>query len=140
MATTIAPISELNIAEYGRMLALFAPKVIRTEGENQAALAIVESLLEKGEQNLSPEEQAMFDLVTTLIEQFEERAYPIPDAPPHEVLRDLMEHNGLASVDLAVEIGSRARVSEILTGKRSISKEQAKRLGARFGISAAAFI
>ncbi len=140
MTTTIAVASEMNVAEYGRMLALFAPKIIESEGENEAALAIVESMLEKGEPNFSPEEHAMFDLVTTLIEQFETRACPTADAAPEEVLRDLMEHNGLTAGDLECEIGSRARVSEILSGKRSISKEQAKRLGARFGVSAAAFI
>ena len=51
-----------------------------------------------------------------------------------------MEHNGLIAADLADVFGSRARVSEVLSGKRSISKEQAKRLGVRFRVSAAAFI
>ena len=44
------------------------------------------------------------------------------------MLRDLMDRNGLKAADLAPELGSRARVSEVLSGKRSISKEQAKKL------------
>ena len=64
----------------------------------------------------------------------------MPDAPPVEILRDLMERNGLKAIDLIDVLGSRGKVSEILSGKRAISKEQAKRLGERFNISAAAFI
>jgi HTH-type transcriptional regulator / antitoxin HigA len=139
-ANPIAAPSGLNVKIYGRLLAKFAPKVIETEAENQAALTIVEQLILKGDGRRSPEEEAALGLLSSLIEQFEEAAYPIPDAEPREVLSDLMEHNGLKAIDLADIFGSRARVSEVLSGKRSISKEQAKRLGGRFRISPGAFI
>jgi HTH-type transcriptional regulator / antitoxin HigA len=51
-----------------------------------------------------------------------------------------MEGRGLKPVDLAAALGSRSRVSEILSRKRSISKEQAKVLGAFFNVSPVAFI
>ena len=51
-----------------------------------------------------------------------------------------MEHNGLKAAELAEIMGGRSRVSDVLTGKRAISKEQAKRLGERFKLSPAAFI
>jgi HTH-type transcriptional regulator/antitoxin HigA len=51
-----------------------------------------------------------------------------------------MDGRGLKPTDLAAVVGSRARVSEILSGKRSISKEQAKALGTFFDVSPAAFI
>jgi HTH-type transcriptional regulator/antitoxin HigA len=57
-----------------------------------------------------------------------------------EVLRELMEANGLKAAELAGTLGGRSRVSEILAGKRAISKEQARRLGERFRISPAVFI
>jgi antitoxin component HigA of HigAB toxin-antitoxin module len=137
---TIAPANAMNLPEYGRMLALFAPKVIQTEGENEAALAIVSSLLSKGEKNFSPEEAALFELVTALIDQFETQAYPIAVAEPREVLLDLMEHNGLAPADLESELGSSENVSEVLAGNRLISKGEARLLGARFHLSATAFL
>jgi HTH-type transcriptional regulator/antitoxin HigA len=138
--TIASPAEDFDTRRYGRMLARFAPKVIETEQENEAALAIAEGLMKKGEENLTHEENVLFDLLTNLIEQFEERAYPIPDASPADVLRDLMEHHDLKAADLAGILGSRGRASEILSGKRSISKDQAKKLGERFHISPAAFI
>jgi len=136
----IAGPAGLHVARYGRLLAKIAPKLIETEAENEAALEIVEQLMRKGDENRSPEEDAVLNLLSALIGQFEERAYPIPEAEPREVLRLLMEQKGLQPADLAGVLGSRSKVSEILSGKRSISKEQAKRLGEKFRISPAAFI
>jgi HTH-type transcriptional regulator/antitoxin HigA len=139
MATAIAsPEAGLDMKVYNRLLTKFAPKAIETEAENDAALAIVEGLMTKAE--LSHEEAAMLELLTQLIERFEEKAYPIPEASPKEVLGFLMEQNSLKAADLAAELGSRAKASEILSGKRAISKEQAKRLGTRFHVSPALFI
>ena len=139
-AEPIAAPSGLDLKRYGRLLVKFAPKVIETEAENEAALAIVEKLMKKGDYGRNAEEDAVLELLSSLIEQFERKAYPIPAADPREVLRDLMEHNEVKAIDLAGVLGSRAKVSEILSGKRAISKEQAKRLGARFGVSPAVFI
>jgi HTH-type transcriptional regulator / antitoxin HigA len=75
-----------------------------------------------------------------LIEQYETRAYSPALGDPLGALKLLMESNDLRAIDLAELFGSRARISEVLSGKRTISKEQAKRLGKRFGVSAAVFI
>ena len=53
MTTTIA---ELDLKRYGKLLAKAVPTVIKTEAENERLLAVVESLLEKGEENMSPEQ------------------------------------------------------------------------------------
>jgi DNA replication initiation complex subunit (GINS family) len=50
----------------------------------------VERLMEKGEDNLTAEERSIFELLTALIEQFEDKAYPIPDANPKDALIALM--------------------------------------------------
>jgi antitoxin component HigA of HigAB toxin-antitoxin module len=62
------------------------------------------------------------------------------DAAPAETIAFLLEQRGLKPSALAEVLGSRGRVSEILAAKRSISKEQAKRLEEFFHVSAAAFI
>ncbi len=136
----IASLPGVDAKRYGRLLTGFAPKVIETEAENDAVLTIVERLLEKGEDRLTPEQHVIFDLLTALIENFEDRAWPVPDAAPKDVLCDLMEHRDLKPADIAPLVGSRAKVSEILSGKRAISKEQARRLGEFFRVSPAAFI
>ncbi len=117
-----------------------APKRIETEHENEQALAAVETLLVKGEDNLTPEEFALLDLLGTLIEHFERSFYNLPKGDPVGVLQVLMDGQGLKPTDLAQIVGSRARVSEILSRKRSISKDQAKALGTFFNVSPAAFI
>ena len=121
-----ATIEELDLKRYGRLLARAVPKVIKTEEENDRALVIVESLMKKGENNLTPEEDALLDLLVDLIHDFEEKAYPIPESKPHEMIEFLLEQRMLSPKDLWPIIGSKGHVSEIMAGKRSISKQQAK--------------
>ncbi len=130
----------MDVPRYGRLLATFTPKVIETEPENEEALAIVESLMERGEAKLNREENALLDLLGTLIEKFETDAYKLPDGDPAGALEVLMDGRKLKPVDMIPVFGSRGRVSEVLSRKRAISKDQAKRLGEFFNISPAAFI
>ena len=116
-----------------------APVIIEYEEENERVLAIVERLMAKGEKR-SVEEDAILNLLVHLVEQFEAKAYPIGEAKPAEMISFLLEQRGLKPIALAEVLGSRGRVSEILAAKRSVSKEQAKRLGEFFHVSAAAFI
>ena len=64
----------------------------------------------------------------------------MPDAPPAEVLRLLMEQNGLTQTDLRAELGGQPVVSAVLNGKRAINARQAKALAARFNVSPAVFL
>jgi HTH-type transcriptional regulator/antitoxin HigA len=131
----------IDLKRYGRLLAKAVPRVITTEEENERAIAMVESLMEKGERNMTPEEDALLDLLTNLIRDYEERAYPPREkSKPHEMVSFLLEQRGLAPKDLWPVIGSRSRVSEILAGKRSISKDQAKKLAEFFHVQADLFI
>ncbi len=136
----IAHPAALDVKAYGRLLAKYTPKVIETEAENEAALAAAEMLMVKGDNGRSAEEDALLALLSGLIEQFEASHYKLDATAPRDVLAYLMEHNNLRPTDLAEIFGSRGKVSEVLSGKRSISKDQAKRLGERFRISPAAFI
>ena len=136
----IASADDLNVGRYGRLLAKFAPKVIETEAENEAALAIIESLMKKGDDGRSHEEEALLELLLSLAEQFEKSAYDLTEGTPLGALRYLMESNGLKATELGPIFGGRGRVSDVLSGRRGISKEQAKRLAQRFNVSAAVFI
>ena len=131
MSTTI---EDLDLKRYGRLLAQALPKVIKTEEENERTLAVIESLMEKGEQHMTPEEDALLELLTNLVHDFEEKAYPIPKSAPGGVLAFLLEQRGLAPKDLWPVVGSKSRVSEILAGKRPITKEQAKKLAGFFHV------
>jgi HTH-type transcriptional regulator/antitoxin HigA len=126
---------------YGRLLAKTVPRVITTKEEHLRAVALVDSLMEKGERNMSVEEDALLDLMTNLIRDYEATAYPPREkSKPHEMAAFLLEHRGLKPSDLWPVIGSKGRVSEILAGKRAISKEQAKKFAEFFRVRADLFL
>lgn len=125
---------------YGALLAQTLPAVIQTEEQNEQYLAVVEKLMRKGEDNLSPEEDTLLDLLVHLIHDFEQRYYKPRKVTPLEMLHFLMESNGLKQADLVPILGSKGLVSDIVNGKRGISKANAKTLGEFFNISPAAFI
>jgi HTH-type transcriptional regulator/antitoxin HigA len=115
------------------------PFVIQTEEQYHQALAIAESLFFK--QNPHELEEQIMDVWEVLIEIYEEaRFQPGSASTPVSVLKTLMEARGLIQADLVrVGIGSSGIVSEIINGKRQISKEQAKKLAVLFSVSADLF-
>ncbi len=123
-----------NNPAYTALLAKVPPKVIRTEQENEY---FIEALyeLEQRSASLRPEEKELADLLTLLIEDFEEKTYKLPNASPREVLIFLMEQHGLKQKDLVDVFGARSIVSEVVNGKRELNKEQIRRLSERFQVS-----
>jgi HTH-type transcriptional regulator/antitoxin HigA len=132
-------IRKIDAARYKRLLAQTMPVVIETEAENERMLAIVEKLMEKGEK-LSPEEEKILKLFARLIEDFEERYYRPEEAEPLEVLLHLMEARGVTQTHLWELFGSKGIASEVLNGKRSVSKTQARALAEFFHVPADLFI
>ena len=130
---------KLNPNKYGKLLTETLPTIIKTEAENDRAILIVEKLLAKGDK-LSFEENALLELLGKLIADFEEKFYQPRDASPQEVLIELMNARGLKQKDLAEVFGSKSRVSEVLSGKREITKTQAKAIANFFNLSAELFI
>ena len=131
---------DLDVKQYGRLLAKTLPSVIRSEDENSRILSIIEDLMAKGEKGLTPEEDTLLDLLVDLVHDFEESHYQLPQSSPHEMVAFLLAQRGLKASDLWDVLGSKGRVSEILSGKRAISKEQAKKLAAFFHVGVALFI
>jgi HTH-type transcriptional regulator / antitoxin HigA len=121
---------------YGQLLAQSQPKPILDDEDYDRALAEVESLM--SEEALTPE--TLLNLWALLIEEYEAKYYPIPAATPRDVLLHLMEVRELKQADLVGVIGSKGVVSEVVNGKRAISKAQAKALGEFFNINPSAFI
>ena len=123
---------------YSNLLSQYTPQVIETEEEYNRALTIAEKLTFA--KNRTLEEKALHKLVVTLIEAYEAKNYPIEESAPHEVLQHLMESSGTRQADLVGVIGSSGVVSEVVNGKRTISKAQAKALGEYFKVSSNLFI
>jgi HTH-type transcriptional regulator/antitoxin HigA len=127
-----------NSAAYASLLAEIRPRVIRSEAENERCIQALYELEQDGGV-LRREEEELADLLTLLIEDFEDKHYSLPKASPVEVLSLLMEQHGLRQKDLLDVFGTRSVVSEVLSGKRELSKEHIRRLSARFKVSPEVF-
>ncbi len=103
-------------------------------------VAAVERLMNKGQERLSPEESALLETIAILVQAYDDRQNPVPPVAPNEMLKYLMETSGKAAKDLLPVFGTRGRVSEVLSGKRSISKTQAKNLATLFMVTADLFL
>jgi HTH-type transcriptional regulator / antitoxin HigA len=115
---------------YVRLLDRTIPVVIETEPEYERMLAGIERLMDKNEEDITPEEGRLLKLLAMLVEDYEDRNVKLPRTKPSKMLAYLLEEKGLKPRDLWPVVGSKSRVSEILSGKRSISKDQARKLAA----------
>ena len=98
-------------------------------------------LLELDErEDLSPEEEALAEVMTLLIEDYEDKYHPLPAVSPNESLNALMEERGLKHKDIWPVLGNKGSASEVLSGRRSVSKAQAKRLAEFFHVPIGLFI
>lgn len=120
--------------EYARLLTGTLPSVIHSEAQNEKYLEQVAMLLRR-EETLTEAEREFVRLLTLLIEDFEEKSYSLPKAPPLEVVMLLMDQHGLKQKDLTAVFGTRSITSEVLSGKRELNKEQIRRLSERFHVS-----
>lgn len=109
---------------------------IRTEADYRAALAEIERLFDAKPNG--PEGDRL-DVLTTLVEAYEQQHYALPAPDPIEAIKYYMESRGLTRRDLEPYIGSRARVAEVLNRKRPLSLEMVRRLH-QLGIAADALI
>ena len=122
-----------------KLLSHTIPVSFETEEENERMLKVVEKLMDKGEA-LSPEEEKLLKLLARLVEDFEDRYYHPREATPLEVLQHLMESRGAKQTHLCEVFGSKGIASEVLNGKRGISKTHARALADYFHVSADLFI
>jgi HTH-type transcriptional regulator/antitoxin HigA len=135
MSTTTIDLDEKT---YGQLLRRALPHVIRTDEECERLTSELLRLDER--ENATLEEKELAELLTVLIEAYEERRHPIPKASPQQTLQHLMEARNLTQKDLWKVFGSKGITSEVFHGKRSISKAHAKKLAAFFHVSAELFI
>ena len=132
-------VRRIDPTRYRRLLSRAMPVVIETEEENERMLTVVEKLMEKGE-TISPEEEKLLKLLARLIEDFEEQYYRPREATPLEVLQHLMESRDAKQSHLWEVFGSKGIASEVLNGKRGISKTHARALADYFHVPADLFI
>jgi HTH-type transcriptional regulator/antitoxin HigA len=129
----------IDPVEYGQLLANTRPKVIEMEAEFREARKLLESLT-FADRELSPAELALRELLRKLVTDYDDRMHPLPKVEARKLVRRLLEQRELKQKDLIPVLGASSAVSDILSGKRSISKTQAKKLAEFFRVSAEHFI
>src|SRR5215204_5121888 len=103
------------------------PKVIHTAADHEAALKRIDALMETDPEPNSPEGEEL-ELLTVLVERYEEKKYPMDIPAPLEAIRFRMEQQGLKAKDLIRYLGTPGRVSEVLNGKRPLTLAMIRRL------------
>lgn len=83
--------------------------------------------------------QDYLNSVLPFIESYEKKEFPIGTSTPEEMLRFLMEQNDLSQYDIASEVGGQPVVSDILHGKRKLTRDHIERLAKRFDVRPATF-
>lgn len=114
-----------------------APHVIHSDEELAEYTAALFDLTAKADP--TQEEEEAIELLTLLVDRYETQRYPLPDVEPAEMLRFLIDQNGLSQRDVAEELGSESTVSLVLSGRRPLNRDHIARLSARFHVSPAVF-
>jgi HTH-type transcriptional regulator/antitoxin HigA len=123
--------------DYGQVLAEVKPEVIPDEEELRRQTEILETLTAR--ETPMEIEKKLIALLTLLIEEFENRNYPVVNVGPLDIIRHLMEEHQLRQKDLMDVFGTESIVSDVLNGKRELNKDHIKRLSERFKVSPAVF-
>lgn len=126
------------LANAAEMIAHGAPHVIHNDAELEMytdALFRLTAL-----ESPSSSEVEAIELLTLLVESYEQEHYPVPEADPVSIVRFLVEQQNLTQRDLIPQFGSESAVSMFLTGQRNLTLEQVRKLSARFKLPADVFI
>lgn len=112
---------------------------VRTDEDYAQARATIDALLDEVGDNENHPLADVLDYLADQVKAYEDENFQIPEVAPMELLRFLMDQHGLKQEDLA-DCAPQGRISDILNGKRSISKEIAKRFAHRFNVRADVFL
>ena len=126
------------LANPAEMIAHGAPHVIHNDEELEMYTEALFRLTAL--ESPSSSELEAIELLTLLVERYEQEHYFVPEADPVSVVRVLIEHQHLTQRDLVPQFGSESAVSMFMTGQRSLTLAQVRRLSDRFKIPADVFI
>jgi HTH-type transcriptional regulator / antitoxin HigA len=123
--------------EYVRLLEALPPVKIRTQQQAAAIEKQIDELL--GRHDLSEAEREYVDLLSDLLADWEDATVEIPDVHGVELVRALLEERGLRQKDLVGVFATESVVSDVLAGRRDLTRQHIAGLSRFFGISPAAF-
>jgi len=132
-------LAAIDERSYAKLLTRVLPQIITTDDENDRLIAELEKFDTRG-RPLTPEEERLALLMGLLIRQFEDSRYSLGHAEPIEAVRILMETRGLRQRDMISVFGSSSVASDVLNGKRALSKTHVRKLADFFHVPAGLFL
>ena len=124
---------------YTDLLVQYVPQVIRNGREHQRALGKIDELMSIARP--SKAQQGILDLLVETAERYEQQVLPTPELSTAELLAHLIDVRGITQAELARSTSiCRSSVSDMLAGRRQVSKTNAVKLADYFGVDAALFI
>ena len=126
------------LANPAKMIAKGAPRVIHNDKELEAYTDALFKLTAL--ENPSPSEMDAIELLSLLVERYEDERWPITEVDPISLVRYWIEKGNLRQRDLIPEFGTESAVSMFLSGQRNLTVEQIQKLSARFKLDANVFL
>ncbi len=124
---------------YWELIHGFPLRPIRTEKELDRAIEVIDALLDRAD--LTAAEEDYLDLLGDLVEQYEDEAHPLPDVSDGAMLRFLIDQKDVVQADVARATGiAESRISEVLSGKRQLTRAHIMKLAAYFHVQPAVFL
>lgn len=123
--------------DYIKLLTTFPPRPIKSEEELEATINIIDQLLDQ--EKLSQDEKDYLNVLGTLVYEYEQKQEPIPDIYGVELLKVLMQDNNLRQKDLVPIFKTESIVSDVLKGKRELTKRHIEELSKFFHVSPSVF-
>jgi HTH-type transcriptional regulator/antitoxin HigA len=127
-----------TLANPVKMIELGAPRLIHSDVELERYTNTLFELTALPKPTLA--EIETINLLGLLVETYESQRFTIEPSSPVEVLRFLMERNGLQQRDLVAELGRESNISLILSGKRNLTIPHIQKLSRKFGVPASLFV
>jgi HTH-type transcriptional regulator / antitoxin HigA len=119
---------------YFKLVQRFPLRPIRSDGELDEAVRMVDSLLAR--RDLAPEEEDYLEVLGDLVEQYESEAHPMAPVSDAEMLRHLIEAKGVSQTQISDATGiADSTISEVLKGKRSLNRGHIGKLAKYFSVS-----
>jgi HTH-type transcriptional regulator/antitoxin HigA len=126
------------LADPAEMIAHGAPHVIHNDAELETYTDALFQLTALASPSSS--EVEAIELLTLLVERYEEEHYSVPKTDPLSIVRFLIEQQHLTQRDLIPQFGSESAVSMFMTGQRNLTLEQVRKLSTRFKLPTDVFI
>ena len=131
--------SRIRKDRYLELVSQVPLRPLRSEAELDRAVAMIDFLLEQHE--LSLDEKDYLDVLSDLVERYEDQHDPMPPVSGAEMLRFLIESQPTTQAAVAVETGiAESTISEILSGKRELNRKHIETLSRHFHVSPAVFM